>query len=219
MPTTSSAPPVNGSQPPSGRPPRIVAAYDFTPQATAALRRAVAVAEAHGAELHVVCVREPGALVPALHAEMPAAALGRLRDAAVAEIGAAPHLAKVVTHLLVGTPATEIAWLAAHLDADLVVVGTHGRTGVSRFVLGSVAEKLTRIAGCPVLVERAKQHDPKVMVPEIEPLCPKCAEHRERSAGAELWCAEHASHHVQTHVYSGERHSHPMSFRSWGFSA
>ena len=211
--STSSNPPISGSQ----RGPRILAAFDFTPQATAALRRAFAVAEAHGAEVHVVCVREPGTLVAALATELPPMALERLREVATAELAATPHVAKVVTHLLVGSPADEIAWLAAHLDADLIVVGTHGRKGVSRFVLGSVAEKLTRIAGCPVLVERAKQHDPKVVVPEIEPLCPQCAAHRLASNGKELWCVEHGSHHLQTHVYVGERYSHPTSFHSWGF--
>ena len=215
--TTSSIPPSSGSQPSSQRVPRILAAFDFTPQATAALRRAFAVAGAHGAELHVVCVREPGSLVPALETDLPPMALERMREIAKAELAAAPSVAKVVTHLLVGSPAAEIAWLAAHLDVDLIVVGTHGRTGVSRFVLGSVAEKLTRIAGCPVLVERAKQHDPKVVVPEIEPLCPRCAAHRLASNGQNLWCDEHASHHLETHLHPSQRYSHPTSFHSWGF--
>ncbi len=47
---------------------------------------------------------------------------------------------------------------AARLQADLIVVGTAGRRGLSRFVLGSVAEQVVRTAGCPVLVAREKAH-------------------------------------------------------------
>lgn len=47
---------------------------------------------------------------------------------------------------------------AARLNADLIVVGTAGRRGLSRFMLGSVAEQVVRSAGCPVLVAREKAH-------------------------------------------------------------
>jgi universal stress protein A len=54
--------------------------------------------------------------------------------------------------LLVGDPAIELVKLADELPADMVIVGTHGRTGIARWVLGSVAEELMRRAHCPVLV-------------------------------------------------------------------
>ena len=54
------------------------------------------------------------------------------------------------------TPAFEIAQLATDLEADLVIVGTHGRRALSRLVLGSVAEVAVRLAPCPVLVMRPK---------------------------------------------------------------
>ena len=63
---------------------------------------------------------------------------------------------EVVPHVLVGPPAQEIARVARSVDADLIVVGTHGRRGVPRLVLGSVAERLVREASCPVLVVREK---------------------------------------------------------------
>jgi nucleotide-binding universal stress UspA family protein len=206
------------------RPARILAAVDFEPQSVGALRRAIAIAAAQGAELHVMCVREPGSLVPAMHGDLPPDALTRLREVTANELAAARlldpggNIARVITHLLTGTPAAEIVWLAANLDADLIVMGTHGRKGVSRYVLGSVAETVTRTAGCPVLVERPKHHDETARVPEIEPLCERCAQRRTESNGAELWCAEHASHHVHTHLYHG-RDDGAGRMRPWGFSA
>jgi nucleotide-binding universal stress UspA family protein len=56
--------------------------------------------------------------------------------------------------LLEGDPASVIAETAAETGADLVVMGTHGRTGLTRFVMGSVAEKVLRQAPCPVLTVR-----------------------------------------------------------------
>ena|SRR5689334_4363912 len=54
-----------------------------------------------------------------------------------------------------GDPRTEIQAVAAEINAELIVMGTHGRRGVSRLVLGSVAESLVRTARCPVLLIRA----------------------------------------------------------------
>jgi len=201
---------------------RILVAVDFEPQSVGALRRAIAIAAGQGAELHVMCVREPGALVPALHGDLPPDALTRLRAVTSDELaeartlGLAGDIPKVVTHLLTGTAASEIVWLAANLDVDLIVMGTHGRTGVARYVIGSVAETVTRKAGCPVLVERPKHHDETARVPEIEPLCEHCQLRRTQTGGAELWCAEHASHYMHAHVYHG-RDDGARRMRPWGF--
>ena len=54
-----------------------------------------------------------------------------------------------------GDPRTEIQAAAAEINAELIVMGTHGRRGVSRLVLGSVAESIARTARCPVLLVRA----------------------------------------------------------------
>ena len=58
----------------------------------------------------------------------------------------------------VGVPSDELTQVASDKNADLVVVGTHGRTGLSRILLGSVAEATVRKAACPVLVIRPKNY-------------------------------------------------------------
>jgi nucleotide-binding universal stress UspA family protein len=64
---------------------------------------------------------------------------------------------EVTSHLAKGDPVDEIVRLARSLGADIVVVGTHDTAGLERLLLGSIAEKVARIAPCPVLVVRAKQ--------------------------------------------------------------
>jgi nucleotide-binding universal stress UspA family protein len=108
---------------------------------------------------------------------------------------------RVVPHLRVEAAAQEIAQLAADLEADLVVVGTHGRRGLSRVLLGSVAESVVRLAPCPVLVVRAKR---LVTVATIEPPCPECVKTREATQGAEFWCEQHRQRHGQRHTYHSE---------------
>jgi hypothetical protein len=121
----------------------------------------------------------------------------------VSATGARP-CARVVAHVRFDAIADEIAQLAADLEADLVVVGTHGRRGLSRVLLGSSAEATVRLAPCPVLVVRPKAVPQPV--PRIEPPCPRCVEARRASDGAELWCEQHRERHGQRHTYhQGER--------------
>jgi nucleotide-binding universal stress UspA family protein len=65
----------------------------------------------------------------------------------------------VEVHLDAGDAAEKIVEHAGRLDADLIVLGTHGRTGLKRLLIGSVAEKVVRLASCPVLVVREKKRD------------------------------------------------------------
>jgi len=76
----------------------------------------------------------------------------------------AQHEAPVFVHLRIGRPWEEVVRVAAEIWADLVVVGTHARTGVPRLLLGSQAEEVVRRASCPVLVVRDVSYEapPKV---------------------------------------------------------
>jgi nucleotide-binding universal stress UspA family protein len=106
---------------------------------------------------------------------------------------------RVVTHVAVGKPAVEIVQLGTDLHSDVIMLGTHGRTGVQRLVLGSIAESVVRTAPCPVLVLRDK--DFTGGVPEIEPPCARCIEVRRESNGEKLWCTTHSHRLGRRHTY------------------
>lgn len=128
------------------------------------------------------------------------------------------RVAAVVAHAAVGSPARSIVALAAQLDADLIVVGTHGRRGLRRAILGSVAEEVVRTAGCAVFAVRPKGHPLEARVPVVEPLCEQCAETRFESKNEQLWCARHSIHHPRAHVYHYDSRSTDAA-RPWGFDA
>jgi len=189
----------------------VVVGVDYSETGLLALKRALSLAE--GGTVHVAHVVEPpawaaappmlGQVAPMQVAVEDAAA--SLRKYVEEQVAAASKESgkpsgKVVTHLAVGGPAEEIVQLASDLDADLIVVGTHGRRGVQRFLVGSVAERVVRMATAPVLVERPKVTASE-QVPQIEPPCPRCAEARKASGGTELWCEQHKQKHGRRHTY------------------
>ena len=61
--------------------------------------------------------------------------------------------------MLFRSPYAEICGYATDTGIDLIVIGTHGRSGLSHVLLGSVAEKVVRKANCPVLTVRPNEHD------------------------------------------------------------
>ena len=73
-----------------------------------------------------------------------------LAAARVAAVEAGAH--EVETVVVEGNPATEIVRIASERNIDLVVMGSHGRGGISRAILGSVADKVMRTASCPVMI-------------------------------------------------------------------
>ncbi|HEX4475373.1 MAG TPA: universal stress protein, partial [Polyangiaceae bacterium] len=105
------------------------------------------------------------------------------------------------THLRMTDATRAIVQLAVDIEADLVVVGTHSRSGLARFLLGSVAEGVVRLAPCPVLVVRAHGAEAATEGPRIEPPCPQCLETRRATEGKELWCERHREHHERAHTY------------------
>jgi nucleotide-binding universal stress UspA family protein len=123
-----------------------------------------------GGEVHAVFVYQPlgdatnlyaGPADPAMAYEVER--LAPLVRERVDRLGAdAPT---VILHGVVGPAADSLVAVAAVLAADAIYVGTHGRTGLSRAFLGSVAEKVARSAGCPVVVVRARAHDVELRWP------------------------------------------------------
>lgn len=185
----------------------VLAAVDLNPGSTAVLRNALDLAATHrGSEIHIATVTEPEVPVvrPLAPGDRNAAEQTAqfCREYLASRLQTSPNeaLPTLQVHAVAGWPADEIVWLAAHLDADVIVMGTQGRRGIKRLLLGSVAEKVVRLAGCPVWVVRDKAHDAPWRLPEIEPVCPDCAAKRALTNGERLWCDRHAEHHVRAHV-------------------
>jgi nucleotide-binding universal stress UspA family protein len=120
---------------------RILYPTDFSSYSNQAYFHAVGLAETYGASLTVVYVHTPGAPGDKAHWRNQ---LEQVRPAN-------PKIA--VSHVLLeGDPADEITRYAADAGIDVIVIGTHGRTGVDRQEMGSVAERVMREAACSVLV-------------------------------------------------------------------
>jgi universal stress protein A len=139
----------------------ILVPLDFSPNSEEAMRTAVELARRYSASLTVVAVYEPlswqvpegtWAMTPEQERRLLAAYETRLGEAEkeVRDLG----LSDVKTKLLQGAIAPEILEHARAQGCDLIVMGTHGRKGVSRFLLGSIAEHVLRTAPCAVLVVR-----------------------------------------------------------------
>lgn len=149
------------------RPVQVVVAYDFSPSAEEALMRAVEVAcRASQHVLHVVAAIDPRhglAVAPAATIDYDyAERIQRLVSERMATAFAGRSAASEVefyVHARIGKPADEILSLAKDVGADLVFIGSHGKTGLDRFVLGSVSERVVREAKCPVMVARTKTYE------------------------------------------------------------
>lgn len=140
----------------------ILVPTDFSPHAATALEAAVDLARRFEAKLTLLHVyAAPGLVMPeAFVAASPAASRDLLDaiDRSLADLRArtqGPGLT-VTSQAIQGRPAHEICEAARQGGHDLIVIGTHGRTGITRFFLGSVAERVVRAAPCPVLVARSK---------------------------------------------------------------
>jgi nucleotide-binding universal stress UspA family protein len=138
----------------------IVAAVDFSETSDDALRVACELAACHDSELHLVHVI-PDARQQAWSVEAPGLDFSALQQESMADAermlasrtaAVTAPLPRVVRRVVAGLPAArEIDQYAATHGADLIVVGTHGYGPVRRLVLGSVADRVVRMAPCPVL--------------------------------------------------------------------
>ncbi len=144
---------------------RILLPTDFSDNAKAAQDYACGMADQFGAQLHVVTVVQDVALIlpetgmfltlplPSVH-EIVETAETTLKSVLKPE-WVSQHA--VVFKVLVGNPFVEIVQYATDQQLDLIVMGTHGRTGLQHVMLGSVAERVLRKSTCPVLTVRSTE--------------------------------------------------------------
>lgn len=99
-------------------------------------------------------------------------------------------------HVRIGKAAAQVLALAAEIGADHILLGSHGKTGVERLLLGSVSEHVVREARCPVTVVRPKTY-PDVVLMKVTPY-------------------EHArTPHEEPHVYSSTNHQFVVPSNGW----
>jgi nucleotide-binding universal stress UspA family protein len=203
----------------------IVVGIDYSEASTMALQKAVRFAEAHErSHIHVVhsipgmpplgqslsapdlmmAAVTPGTVPREILAAEMSRSLQTYVEKALTDLGdggsAKRSGLKWTVHLRQTDPTLAIVQLAVDVEADLVVVGTHGRGWLGHLLLGSVAEGVVHRAPCPVLVVRP----PGAMadtVPRIEPPCPDCLSTRKASEGVVFWCDRHREHHERAHTY------------------
>lgn len=139
---------------------KILVPVDFSDCSNKALVYATALARQFGAELTLLYVVQSYPAAPetillnsnldAIHYGVKELEILRLTvgDAAPCDVS-----------LRTGVPHAEIILAAKELGSDLIILSTHGHTGVARVILGSTAERVVRHAPCPVLVVRPKEHE------------------------------------------------------------
>ncbi|MGI9456798.1 MAG: universal stress protein [Aeoliella sp.] len=134
----------------------ILYATDFSPNSLPALRYASTLAAEANAELYIVHVSEalptadnpsPLLLSPPAIIEAELSAQKNLEEVKPANGGV-----RCIRRVLHGDPANEIIQFADENDVELIVIGTHGRSGLLKLLMGSVAEAVVRDASCPVIV-------------------------------------------------------------------
>jgi nucleotide-binding universal stress UspA family protein len=141
---------------------RILVATDFTDSSKPAFEEAIELAQKNGAELLIGHAYQPpnmtqaDAVAPGVYDEWDRNLRFRIEQKLQELVNDAKKngiLAKPL--VLAGAPYEAIVEAAKENKADLVVMGTHGRKGVSRFFLGSVASRVISTSPCPVMTVRA----------------------------------------------------------------
>ena len=140
---------------------RILVPIDFSDYSKSALRYAVEFGKTFNAAIYLVYVVEPQiypadftmgqVAVPPMNADISKMAEKELKSLAENEIG--ENLCQE-TIIKAGQPFFEINETASEIDADLIIIATHGHTGVEHLLFGSTSEKVVRKAPCPVLTLR-----------------------------------------------------------------
>ena len=139
---------------------RILVPLDGSELAEQALDQALELAQTYQAELHVMRVADPGRIpVPpdAVDFEVRVKLREQIRDEAqiyIKGVAANYNAMNVTAHFVSGAVADKIVELTEELGVDLIVISTHGRSGVSRWMHGGVTQKVLRAAPCSMLVVR-----------------------------------------------------------------
>ena len=135
---------------------KILCPVDFDPNSLLALRLASELAQERKSTLYLlhVVAMPPGPEVALPFGKMEAAARTRLEKLARQKVDGK---ARYEVDVAMGDPGIEVLQGAKRLRADLIVMATHGRKGVRRLILGSVAEHVIREAPCPVLAVRPQE--------------------------------------------------------------
>ncbi|SFR61321.1 universal stress protein [Halogeometricum limi] len=143
---------------------RILVPTDGSAGSARVLEHAIGLAAVHGATVYALYVVNTGSFA-GLPMESSWEGLDEMlredAEAAIADVCdvAAESNVPVETCIVEGTPSREIVRFAEREDCDLVVMGTHGRGGIDRLLLGSVAEKVVRASKVPVLTVRVGERD------------------------------------------------------------
>lgn len=137
---------------------RILVPVDFSDHSAEATRIAADLALRFGASLALLHVYDPLAYaLPDGFIPMPQAQTDKLLEMLHSQLASSQRVAveagvaQVDTKLLHGFVAGQIVDFASQGKFDLIVMGTHGRTGIRHLVMGSIAERVVRLASCPVL--------------------------------------------------------------------
>jgi len=183
----------------------ILAAVAFDETGDSALREAVRIAQVQPhADLHVVYVL-PDTLGEAAAVDGPTLyeRLHKAREELQRRIELTwlSRPLKVTAHIRAGAAAGALLQTASDVNADLLVVGTHKRSAVEKWLLGSVNERVLREAHCPVLVAAPKDYVRASESALIEPPCPDCVQARRDSANQNYWCERHSRSRLRPHVY------------------
>ncbi|MFA5831951.1 MAG: universal stress protein [Bacteroidota bacterium] len=145
---------------------KILVPIDFSDNSKKALRYAIPFAQQFNASLILVYIVEP-TIYPS---DFGFGQVGfpdvekELHEKAISEMSAlidavVPKTLNTQTMVGSGIPFVEITTFAKEQEVDMIIVATHGRTGVEHILFGSTAEKIIRKAPCPVLVVRSEEHD------------------------------------------------------------
>ncbi len=142
---------------------KILVPVDFSACSKKALQYAIPFARQFGAELTILYVVQPFLPVPEMVTVDLATIESQMRQTGEQQLAAlkatVDESVDCKTALRVGNPHGEIIEAAKTLGSDLIILSTHGHTGLAHVFLGSTAERVVRSADCPVLVVREKEHD------------------------------------------------------------